>query len=359
MVSPEKKQRFSELLKYIRGNDGVKKFAARLEIKLPTYSAWETARAFPSDEIWEFLLPKLSELSGFTPELIERYLRGDYELPDLIEGSAQEGLQPRSRAVITFAKFRAWLQELSLTELIQILKDTGEQAGELVSRLPKSGKSKYLPDLDGEEISARKKPEATRRSFEVNQPNIAAGSAKNLETFQVNEIDQEAVVKIIFELAESLSFEKMVQVDNRLRELIFVKLQELGLLETKKYQNNPFYILMEQYRINQGLSYEQFEERLLREGREAGLYPSRISPIVRGKLLPDDRELLWMGIFIKKPDGSLYEHEELIALRDGSFPSDFSEEVEPRASPESDTHHLGEREVDCRVNDETFGLNGK
>jgi transcriptional regulator with XRE-family HTH domain len=358
VISPEKKQKFSELLKYIRGNDGVKKFAARLEIKLPTYSGWETARAFPSDEMWEFLLPKLSELSGFTPELIERYLRGDYELADLIEGSVQDGLQPRARAVITMAKFRAWLEELTLTELIQILKDTGEQAGEFVSRLPKSGQSTNLPEQSGDEIFARNKREATPNSFEASPP-ITRGNAESLDNFQVNAIDQEAVVKIIFELAENLSFEKMVQVDNRLRDLIFSKLHNLGLLEMKKYQNNPFYILMEQYRVAQGLSYEQFEERLLREGTEAGLYPSRIAPIVRGNLLPDDRELLWMGIFIKKPDGSLYEHEELLMLRDGSSSPDSRDEVEPRASPESNTHHLGESEVDCRVNGKTFGLNGR
>lgn len=350
MISQEKKQRFSELLKYIRGNDGVKKFAARLEIKLPTYSAWETARAFPSDEMWEFLLPKLSELSGFTPELIERYLRGDYELTDLIEGTALEGLLPRSRAVITFPKFRAWLQELTLTELIQVLKDTGEQAGDLVSRLPKSGLSANLPEQNRGEVSGRKQQETTPIPFDINQFNLRGDSAKDVERFQVNQIDRETVAKIIFELAENLPLEKLVQVDNRLRDLIFFKLQELGLLEMKKYQNNPFYILMEQYRVEHGLSYEQFEERLLREGREAGLYPSRISPIVRGKLLPDDRELLWMGIFIKKPDGSLYEHEELIALRDGISSSASSEEVEPRASPENHTHHLGHGEVDCEVN---------
>lgn len=350
MISQEKKQRFSELLKYIRGNDGVKKFAVRLEIKLPTYSAWETARAFPSDEMWEFLLPKLSELSGCTPELIERYLRGDYELTDLIEGTAIEGLLPRSRAVITFPKFRAWLQELTLTELIQVLKDTGEQAGDLVSRLPKSGLSANLPEQNRGGVSGRKQQETTPMPFDVNQLNFRGGSAKDLQRFQVNQIDRETVANIIFELAENLPLEKLVQVDNRLRDLIFFKLQELGLLEMKKYQNNPFYILMEQYRVEQGLSYEQFEERLLREGREAGLYPSRISPIVRGKLLPDDRELLWMGIFIKKPDGSLYEHEELIALRDGISSSPSSEEIEPRAAPENNTHHLGHGEVDCEVN---------
>lgn len=354
MVSQEKKQRFSELLKYIRGNDGVKKFAARLEIKLPTYSPWENARAFPSDEMWQLLLPQLSDLSGFTPELIEQYLRGDYELADLIEGAAQNGLLPRSRAVITVAKFQTWLQELSLNEVIQILKDTAERAGDLASRLSEGNNSEMSPQQSGEGLSARKQADTEHQVVENSQPDISQFSAEVLEHFQVDTIDQEAVINIIFALADNLSFEKLVQVDNRFRDLIFFKLQHLGLLEMKKYQNNPFYILMEQYRVNQGLSYEQFEERLLREGREAGLYPSRIAPIVRGKLLPDDRELLWMGIFIKKPDGSLYEHEELIALRDGVASPVSSDEVAPRAAPESDRHHLGDSEVDCEVNGKRF-----
>jgi hypothetical protein len=350
VVSQEKKQRFSELLKYIRGNDGVKKFAARLEIKLPTYSAWETARAFPSDEMWEFLLPQLSELSGFTPELTEQYLRGDYELADLIEGAAQQGLPPRSRAVITIAKFQVWLQELSLNEVIQILKDTAERAGDLASRLSDDTHSEKLSQHHRQGVSAHKPVDTKDQPVNISQEDIAEISLDDVEDFQVGTIDQEAVVNIIFDLADNLSFEKLVQVDNRFRDLIFFKLQQLGLLEMKKYQNNPFYILMEQYRINQGLSYEQFEERLLREGREAGLYPSRIPPIVRGKLLPDDRELLWMGIFIKKPDGSLYEHEELIALRDGVVSSVSSDEVQPRTELESPHHHLGDNECDCEVN---------
>ncbi len=352
MVSPEKKQRFSELLKYIRGNDGVKKFAAALEIKLPTYSAWETARAFPSDEMWEFLLPQLSKLSGFSPELLGQYLHGDYELEDLIEGTAQEGLPPRSRAIITLAKFQAWLQQLSLHEVIQILKSTAERAGDLTSRLSDDANADKIPRY-GEEISTHK-PVIKNQSVPASQEDIAGLSPDGVEDFQVENIDQAAVVNIIFDLANNLALEKLVQVDNRFRDLIFFKLQQLGLLEMKKYQNNPFYILMEQYRINQGLSYEQFEERLLREGREAGLYPSRIPPIVRGNLLPDDRELLWMGVFIKKTDGSLYEHEELIALRDGIVSPVSNDEVEPPPDPDNHHHYLGDSGLDCEVNGKRF-----
>jgi hypothetical protein len=299
--------------------------------------------------MWELLLPQLSEWSGFTPELIEQYLRGDYELPDLIEGAAQQGLLPRSRAIITFAKFQAWLQELSLNEVVQILKDTAERAGELASPLLEDKNPEKPPQQTGKTGSTRKQVER-EEPVDVSETDTDWFSAdEDVEDFQVT-IDQDAVVNIIFDLTNNLSFEKLVQVDNRLRDLIFFKLQQLGLLEMKKYQNNPFYILMEQYRINQGLSYEQFEERLLKEGIEAGLYPSRIPPIVRGKLLPDDRELLWMGIFIKKPDGSLYEHEELIALRDGIVSPFSGNEVQPRAAPENDLHHWGDSQLDCEVN---------
>jgi transcriptional regulator with XRE-family HTH domain len=319
VVSEEKKQRFSELLKYIRGNDGVKKFAARLGIKLPTYSAWETARAFPSDEIWAVLLPQLCQLSGFTPELIDRYLRGDYELLDLIEGPAAEGLLPRARPIMTVPKFRAWLQTLSLTEAIQVLKDASERATELALQPPQGGKSGDTPAPHRGGASLGETAEAGEKPGEVHRHDSIGEAGAELWTFRVNPSDEEAVASIIGHLSKHLSLEKMVRVDSQLRERIFFNLQKLGLLDMKKYQNNPFYILMEEYRLANGLSYEQFEDRLLREGRDAVLDPQKIAKIVRGQSLPDARELIWIGAFIRKPDGSLYDHEELIALRDGTF----------------------------------------
>ncbi len=337
MISEEKKQRLSELLKYIRGNDGVKKFAARLEIKLPTYSAWETARAFPSDEIWEIILPKLCELSSFTPEIIDRYLRGDYELTDLIEGSAQTGLLPRARPLMTIAKFRAWLQTLSLTQLIQILKDAVDRAGFLVSQQEDSEKILNLPTVDE---SKRSTDHPKKNLFGKNsQINLISTRSKEPAKLQVDLLDQEAVVSIIFQLSNNLSLEKIAQVDNRLRNLMFSKLQDLGLLEMSKYQHHPFYILMETYRMNNNLSYEQFAERLMREGLEAGLDPQRIAKIVRGDYLPNDLELIWIGVFIRKSDGSLYNHDELVALRDMTFSAD-SEKLPLETSVENHATHI-------------------
>ncbi len=309
VISEEKKQRFSELLKYIRANDGVKKFAARLEIKLPTYSAWETARAFPSDETWQALLPKLCELSGFTPEAIDRYLRGDYELTDLTEGAAGEGLQPRARQTVTIAKFRAWLQTLSLTELIQVLKDTVVRSAEVASSAQRRPSKDGSPAKEASEVPQQAQQlEFVQRQLQPEDAS-AQGRAENLEKYQVDPLDSEAVVALISYLASRLPLEGMVQVDRRLRDLIFSKVQKLGLLDLKKYQNNPFYILMEEYRLRNRLTYEQFEEILLAEGCEAGLDPQKVSDIVRGEALPDDRELLWLGVFIRKPDGSFYDHE--------------------------------------------------
>lgn len=341
MISEEKKQRFSELLKYIRANDGVKKFAARLEIKLPTYSAWETARAFPSDETWQALLPKLCELSGFAAESIDRYLRGDYELADLTEGLPEEGLQPRTRPAVTMAKFRAWLQTLSLMELIQVLKDTVMRTAEVASS-PQRRQSKE--DATGSAASGvpqkAEQPESLRS--ELNRQHASdEGRADNLEKFQLDQLDSEAAVTLISYLASRLPLEGMVQVDRRLRDLIFSKVQMLGLLERKQYQNNPFYILMEQYRLRNQLTYAQFEELLLAEGREAGLAPQKVAEIVRGEALPDDRELLWLGVFIRKPDGSLYDHEELVVLRDGSFPKQAAD-LQAEQVPDRLIHHVGE-----------------
>jgi len=213
--------------------------------------------------------------------------------------------------MITIAKFRAWLQTLSLTQLIQILKDAAERAGSLSSRQERGEKLPDFPEVDKSKESTEDKQEIKSLSGKNSQGNTTS--------LPIDLLDQEAVVNIIFQLVYNLSLEKIVQVDNRLRDLIFSKLQDLGLLEMSKYKNHPFYILMEEYRMNNNLSYEQFEERLLREGRDAGLDSKRIAKIVRGQSLPNDRELIWIGVFIKKPDGSLYNHDELVALRDVDF----------------------------------------
>jgi transcriptional regulator with XRE-family HTH domain len=318
VVSEEKRQRFAQLLKYIRANDGVKQFAARLSIKLPTYSAWETARAFPSEPMWLKLLPQLCELSGFDAESLDRYLRGDYELNDLIEGAAQTGMQPRARPIVTLAKFRAWLQTLSWGESLQVLKDVTEWLAALnpnsseAKRGTSAGRVKVNPALDSP-------PDRTE-----------AIGAEN----------PEAIVETVQSLLDRLSLEQMVQVDNHLRDRIFTKLQTLGLLEIRRYQNNPFYLLMENYRIREGLSYEKFEEMLLKEGREAGLDPQRTAQVIRGQLLPNNRELLWIGVFLKKSDGNLYDHEELVALRDGTRSShapDSSNQDSPEPHAEGET----------------------
>lgn len=329
MVSEEKKQRFSQLLKYIRGTDGVKQFAARLSIKLPTYSAWETARAFPNAQLWEVLLPQLCLFSGLTPQLIDQYLRGDYELTDLVEGAVQEGLKPRTRPIITSAKFRSWLQTLSLTESIEVVQDAAQRASVLAANVPREeaviSEDKTLP---------------------------------NLEHFQLHTRDEDARVSLIFQLIETLSIEKMVQVDHQLRDLIILRLQELGLGTVRKYQHNPFYLLMEAYRLKNNLSYEQFEQQILQQGVEAGLDSERVAKIVQGELLPNNHELLWIGIFIDKPDGSLYDHEELISLRDGQvttcqneFKADTKEDT---ISPQDRYCHPKRGE-----NDQAFHINGK
>ena len=326
MVSQEKKHRFSQLLKHIRGNDGVKEFAARIQIKLPTYSCWETGRAFPSDRLWETLLPQLCELSGFTPEFIDRYLRGDYELEDLIEGSEQEGLQPRSRSLITHARFKTWLSSLSLSESIQVLKDAAEWVVKLASG-----------DEDLSSITSLPKPEENLNNSDPNS--IKSGVEPTS--------DREAVMKTLLDLTEHLSLEEMVQVDNHLRNVLDEKLQDLGLLERRKYQSHPLYLLIEDYRINHNLTYEQFEAQLLQEGKEAGLEPTKVSQIVRGQALPSNRELIWIGVFIKKPDGSLYDHDELVWLRDGRGLSDSEDSDSP---PGNESPETG-RSRDCQPHD--------
>lgn len=343
MVSQEKKQRFSELLKYIRGLEGVKKFAARLAIKLPTYSAWETARAFPSDPIWEALLPQLCQISGLAPEWIEAYLRGDCELTDLEAGLEGDELRPRTRSSVTFAKFRAWLRTLSLTETIQVLQDAAKWADLLALQ----GGSNLSDSADG----------GNPDNAEAEPPKQKDQNNHKVLRFEVNPSDQEALMKIICQLAENLSLESRVRVDNRLRDLILLSLQELGLLQMREYQSNPFYLLMEEYRVKNSLSFEQFEERILREGREAGLEAARIAKIVRAQLLPDNRELLWIGIFIRKPDGSLYDHEELMALRDGATLPD-SEDLKALDTDTHFSHRLAHDET-LHKGDETFRCNGK
>ncbi|MEG4025552.1 hypothetical protein [Microcoleus sp. S13C4] len=344
MVSQEKKQRFSELLKYIRGLEGVKKFAARLGIKLPTYSAWETARAFPSDPVWELLLPQLCQMSGLAPELIEAYLRGDWELTDLEAGLEGDELRPRTRSIMTFAKFRAWLRTLSLIETIQVLQDAAKWADLLALQ----GGSNLRDSAD-----RGKSPDA-----KADPPKAKAKSNSQLLHFEVNPSDKEALVKIICQLAEDLSLESLVRVDNRLRDLILFNLQELGLLQMREYQSNTFYLLMEEYRVKNSLSYEQFEERILREGKEAGLEATRIAKIIRGQLLPDNRELLWIGIFIRKPDGNLYDHEELIALRDGPTLPD-SEGLDASDVDTHFSHRLAEDEPFHEPSVESCKYNGK
>lgn len=350
MISEEKKQRFSDLLKYIRANDGVKKFAARLKIKLPTYSAWETARAFPSENTWQTLLPKLCALSGFTPEAIDLYLRGDYELTDLTEGLAGEGLQPRIRPAITMAKFRAWLQTLSLIELVRVLKDAVVRTTEVASS-PQRRQTE-----DDSALTESSEPEA--RGRELKRPDTSdSGSAENLEKFQVEDLDSEAAVNLISYLAERLSLEAMVQVDLRLRDLIFSKVQKLGLQEMKKYQNNPFYLLIDEYRLKNKLTYEQFEEMLLEEGRDAGLDARKVADIIRGEALPDDRELLWLGVFIRKPDGSFYDHEELVILRDGSFPKQAAD-LQSEQLPDETSHHILGEHIGHEEPENTFKCQG-
>ncbi len=295
MVSEEKKQRFSQLLKHIRGNDGVKEFATRIKVKLPTYSCWETGRAFPSDRLWETLLPQLCELSGFMPESIDRYLRGDYELEDLIEGSELEGLQLRSRSVMTHARFKGWLSSLSLSESIEILKDAAD----------------WVVKIASVDDNLSSKPPCF-----VSEKNVSLDEINSIQ-FPINSNQPETALKTILNLTEHLSVEEIVYVDNHLQNLLNEKLEALGLLEPKLYQNHPLYLLMEEYRKNNHLTYTQFEQQLLQEGKEAGLEPMRVAKIVRGQALPNNRELIWIGVFIKKPDGNLYDHEELVWLRDG------------------------------------------
>jgi hypothetical protein len=79
---------------------------------------------------------------------------------------------------------------------------------------------------------------------------------------------------------------------------------------------------------------------LLKEGREAGLDPQRTAQVIRGQLLPNNRELLWIGVFLKKSDGNLYDHEELVALRDGTRSShapDSSNQDSPEPHAEGET----------------------
>lgn len=323
MVSEEKKHRFSQLLKQIRGNDGVKEFAARINIKLPTYSCWETGRAFPSDRLWETLLPQLCDLSGFMPESIDRYLRGDYELEDLIEGSGPEGLPPRSRSLITPARFKSWLYSLSLSESIQVLKDAAEWVVKLAS---------------GEDDLSSKTP------FSSSEESLSHSGQTSRELGVEPTSDREAVMKTLLNLTQHLSLEEMVQVDNHLRNLLDEKLQALGLLERRKYQSHPLYLLMEDYRVNHNLTYEQFEAQLLQEGKEAGLEPTKIAQVVRGHALPNNRELMWIGVFMKKPDGSLYDHDELVWLRDGRGLTDSEDSDSPLGPDFSETGRSRDRQ---------------
>lgn len=341
MVSQEKKQRFSELLKHIRGNDGVKEFAARLEIKLPTYSGWETARAFPSDRMWETLLPQLCELSGFTPDNIDRYLRGDYELTDLIEGSARDGLQPRARPVITLAKFRAWLQTLSLAESIQVLKDTAEWIGSLTLSL-ESKKSSAITTNSPPKNNAIAPPIETTASIEFDSSSPVLETITTESQGSTTGLNNEKItVNTLLQMAENLSLENMVEVEKELHDLIDIKLQDIGSAHRRKYQSNSFYQLLEEYRQENQLSYQQFEEILLKEGKEAGLEQSRVAQIVRGQELPNNRELIWMGVFIKKSDGSLYSYDELVFLRDGKVVTDSN-----GSNFEEEEHHHSQSNVE-------------
>ncbi len=322
MVSEEKKQRFSQLLKHIRGNDGVKEFAGRIKIKLPTYSCWETGRAFPSDRLWENLLPQLCELSGFMPEFIDRYLRGDYELEDLVEGLGREELQPRSRSLMTHARFKSWLYSLSLSESIQVLKEAAEWVVKLASGEDDLSSTTPLP----------KSPESLSNFLQTS-------TKLGVEPTS----DREAVMKTLLNLTDHLSLEEMIQVDNHLRNLLEQKLQTLGLVERRKYQSHPLYLLIEDYRVNNNLTYEQFEAQLLQEGKEAGLEPTTVAQIVRGQALPNNRELMWIGVFMKKPDGSLYDHDELVWLRDGRGLTDSEDSDSPPSHDFSETDRSWDR----------------
>lgn len=203
MISPEKKRRFSDLLKYIRGLDSVKQFATRLEIKLPTYSAWENARAFPSEELWSVVSPKLCEFTGFTPHLIDQYLRGEYELTDLVDPSNTTEGVPRARPVMTAAKFEAWLQTLSLQESIQVLQAAVERVADLTTQSPKSLEDSLPQSL----TSAVVEPE----------PVMSSSTLEVLE--DLNLTNEAEILKTILQLVEPLNLKSILQVDSCLRDL--------------------------------------------------------------------------------------------------------------------------------------------
>lgn len=136
---------------------------------------------------------------------------------------------------------------------------------------------------------------------------------------------QQDMVELIEVLASWLNVDFLMQLGERVQTLLGLRLnalekrmQELGWLESRPHQHNPLFRKLEKYRLEAGLSREQLAHQL--HEKSGGQFDShRATAIATGKYLPDNGEVLWLGGLLKNPQGQLYTHDELLALRAGEL----------------------------------------
>ncbi|NEO98754.1 MAG: helix-turn-helix transcriptional regulator [Symploca sp. SIO2E9] len=116
---------------------------------------------------------------------------------------------------------------------------------------------------------------------------------------------------------DSLPFSEVMRVWRQIQDRVYSKfLSNFRVFDDKRSpRDSQFFVLLEATRITQGLS---IDEVIVQIASSTQMQLEEVTAIVTGERKPTNSELLKLGQWLKKPDGSSYSHEELLSLRDST-----------------------------------------
>ena len=133
-----RQQRFTDLVNRLRGISKIAPYARRVGVTRPTMQRWCEGKGTPTDRTFRRFLAA----ERIDEQAIEAYLSGEMEIEDLL--ARREGKEIRRSDRINLASVRAWMQSLSVDDLVQIM----QEAIALIShRWRSSGRGRSIREL--------------------------------------------------------------------------------------------------------------------------------------------------------------------------------------------------------------------
>jgi hypothetical protein len=140
LLTPEGRERLSQLTKTLRGNEPLRSFVKKVGVSHAVWGAWEAKQSGLGGESQK----KLANFLGVSVERLQLYLSGGCTLGDLLSPAgittvAEGDLEQNLDAV--FEQVLVWLNRLSLSQLLQIANRAISLANSMVSAPNKENES--------------------------------------------------------------------------------------------------------------------------------------------------------------------------------------------------------------------------